>query len=346
MSGQRRRDAEPPTYEELKKRSLLEFERHRREAGISETKSSLESTVGVWVRDTLFPKKKFIVNMREMKFGGKICKLAFKTFLVPKGTQEEWWDVFSKKIKRMLNQKRANVSSDLKNVVLANWKKEMQQNQEQDGDTELDSDGFGNTDWKDVMELRKNKNLAYDKFCNVLLPSVVGRLKWKRYAHKKLLRQFVTPTDEALCLLLLENNWNRWKDIASGKKEELASTKFTAEGKGSQALEFKGWSDAGYERFNELCRKVIADRDSSEGEEFEKAYLKLKRDAAEGKQKTNRMEGTRIGSTVEILDDLDDSELQDEDADEMEEKDAEDDEEETVRNIEDDGSMNDDDLSG
>ena len=81
------------------KQAFLEFQRYRREAGIAETKSSLESSVGVWVWDTLFPKKKFIVNVTEMKFGGKICKMAFKTFRVPTGTQEEWWNVFSKKIK-------------------------------------------------------------------------------------------------------------------------------------------------------------------------------------------------------------------------------------------------------
>ena len=331
---------EPPTIALLERQSLMEFRRHCRDAGIAESKSSLELSVGVWVRDTLFPKKKFIVNMCEMRFGGKICKLAFKTFRVPTGTQEDWWNLFSKKIKRMLNQKRANVSSELKNLVVASWKEEVQRNDKNDEDMDEDANsltgsGFGKTSWEDVIDLRKNTNAAYEEFCDLLLPSVVGKVKWKRNAHQKLLSQFITPTDEALCLLLLENNWDRWKDIAHGKtKDNLALTKFTADGKGSQAQEFKGWSDAGYERFNELCRNVIADRRSSVGVEFEKAYLKLKRDVFAGKRKVTKRGGTKNGSTIEIVDDLDDLDESDllEDA-EMDDDNDEEDEMESSEEI-------------
>ena len=63
---------------------------------------------------------------------------------------------------------------------------------------------------EDILALRCDRNDAYTFFClHFLRPCVTDRV-WRLSSHLKRISDetFVTKTDEAFCLLVLENNWD------------------------------------------------------------------------------------------------------------------------------------------
>ena len=64
-----------------------------------------------------------------------------------------------------------------------------------------------------VMELRKDTTGLYFEFIEYFLTSVVGKNCYKMYRCEKLLSEFTTVSDEALAILILENNIETWKDM-------------------------------------------------------------------------------------------------------------------------------------
>ena len=63
-------------------------------------------------------------------------------------------------------------------------------------------------------------NSAYLDFCDYMLPSVVGKLEWKKCKFRKKLSEFVTILDEAFVLLAFENNYERWHAQYEADQEE------------------------------------------------------------------------------------------------------------------------------
>jgi hypothetical protein len=61
------------------------------------------------------------------------------------------------------------------------------------------------------LQLRKNRK-AFQFFCEKFLSVVVGKNKWKdgRLFHHKV-SKVATVSDEAMALLHLENNFDRWQ---------------------------------------------------------------------------------------------------------------------------------------
>jgi hypothetical protein len=110
-------------------------------------------------------------------------------------------------------------------------------------------------------------------------------------SYKKLLGQgcklseVATPSDEALTLLLIENSIHRWTrefevreekgDQHQIKEDELLPTKYTSAGynKRQKGLtkRYKGWTQAGIQRFNEILDQVKEDRRMN-GTEFDECF--------------------------------------------------------------------------
>jgi hypothetical protein len=99
----------------------------------------------------------------------------------------------------------------------------------------------------------------------------------------KLLEFCAVRSGEAFCLLIVENNYERWAGmVESGdfadKKNTAPKPLYTNAGKSSRkngsAKAFQGWTMEGYhERFDELYNAVNADR-VSEGRVYYKETLK------------------------------------------------------------------------
>ena len=128
--------------------------------------------------------------------------------------------------------------------------------------------------------MRRN-NEAYTVFYSTFLPVVVGRsLLKKLVADKDTVEEVATISDEALTLLGLENNGDRWDDIFTRCKGDVrpyakgqdipeehkttVPTKYTKVSNPDANSEKEGtnkaWTRDGILRFNQLRKGIIQDR--------------------------------------------------------------------------------------
>jgi hypothetical protein len=131
-------------------------------------------------------------------------------------------------------------------------------------------------------------NNAYHYFFAHFVKCVVGLIKFNRGWNTGNLYKLVTPSDEALGLLLLENNEERWiAEHARGGTEtmhqqvenepvpDLPLSKYTSNGKKESrgyTKKNQGWKEAGVVRFNALVKNVIYDRKVNGGIEWQEAF--------------------------------------------------------------------------
>ena len=120
----------------------------------------------------------------------------------------------------------------------------------------------------DVITDRKNMTgETFRACCSDHLSAVVGMNKWKTKETQMKVSKIATPSDEAFCLVTLENNCERWTAMAekkprfedtsnqSGnqtpkKKEELWPSPKCTKQKSANEKKHEGWSKEGAESHN------------------------------------------------------------------------------------------------
>ena len=68
----------------------------------------------------------------------------------------------------------------------------------------------------EYKKLRKNPE-AFNTFVDFFLSMVTGKNEHMQKKSLKLLQNYITESDEAFTLLLLENNWDNWMEEAKEK---------------------------------------------------------------------------------------------------------------------------------
>jgi len=144
--------------------------------------------------------------------------------------------------------------------------------------------------WMERLKQMRNDYESYTQFCNIALSAVTGKNDWKKNSGTQKISEFVTVSDEAFALLLLENSWEVWLDMskkaklgeAIGKVKRHNSeggglmTKYTTNG--AYVKKNLGWSIEGRRRFVDLVKQVKHDRegDANKREDsFEVTFLKV-----------------------------------------------------------------------
>lgn len=145
---------------------------------------------------------------------------------------------------------------------------------------------------EEYKQLRENKE-AYTHFCDHFLPCVIGLSTWTKEVFSTEISKMASPSDEAWALLLLENSWDLWHQMAEyeEKGEKLATelrkkTKYTSTAGTSN--KYEGWGDEGIPAYNKYVQMVREDREKNK--EFDVSYLAYKKEEQEmkmsgGKQK-------------------------------------------------------------
>ena len=149
-------------------------------------------------------------------------------------------------------------------------------------------------DFPQLDELMAMRGGEFDDFkfvCDNFLPCIVGKVIWKDEASNRPVSEFASISDEALCLLTLENYYEYWKakcdwlveeegrkeiDYEADPKNKNAPVpKYTGCG-GNEAQPKKrgGWCDEGMQRFNDIFDDVVQDRE--EHEDVEQQYMKYR----------------------------------------------------------------------
>jgi len=176
--------------------------------------------------------------------------------------------------------------------------------------------------WADrLAELRKDYD-SYSKFCQLVLSIVVGRNIWKTTVGKCKISDFVTVSDEAFALLLIDNSWHVWLDMGikaqageamGGAKGPTGDnggnrlmTKFTSNG--AFVKKNQGWSKQGLSRFVQLVKDVKADREDvakKNEKSFETLFLHAEMAKLDNKKKKKSIQLT-TGNDNDGSDDDDD----------------------------------------
>lgn len=132
-----------------------------------------------------------------------------------------------------------------------------------------------------ILGLSENMD-SYLWFAQEFIRIVVGKKTWKSHAFRSKLSEFCAVSGEAFCLLVVENNYERWTSMCESgdyadKKSKAPKPLYTNAGKSSRengtAKAFQGWTMEGYHRFDELYNAVKMDR-MTEGRDYYEETLK------------------------------------------------------------------------
>ena len=183
---------------------------------------------------------------------------------------------------------------------------------------------------KRVDELREKVDTdGLQFFAEVCLKNVVKKRDWRLNHRKEIFSKFVTVADEALALLVLENNVELWFEVANGNCLQLSKKKghsnekekrgeentqatdettsvavYTGKGANCDGTK-KGWSKEGIKRYNELYRKVKEIRGKSEYAKVEEEVKERWRNTQIGKNDAEIVEIVEIENFEEALNDFD-----------------------------------------
>ena len=101
-------------------------------------------------------------------------------------------------------------------------------------------------------------------------PWMTSKHKWKNNHQYIELSKLITIADEALALVILENNYLEWIEIGKGHEIEKHRrlTKYTHSRSNSDGTK-KGWSLEGRLRFNEIFDETKLEREKNSSKQME-----------------------------------------------------------------------------
>lgn len=152
---------------------------------------------------------------------------------------------------------------------------------------------------------RHTEFMMYVDFVNYYVGAVIGLRHFEKHKCRKLYREYVSVSDEAFAILTLENNWERWMEMArqddwttaavptkwTVTRDRTASAAKKAQNRESetgnpQARRYRGWSAQGINRYNQLFDQIEAERETSRATTFEDNLLRhFQREEAESNSK-------------------------------------------------------------
>ena len=147
----------------------------------------------------------------------------------------------------------------------------------------------------DIMLMEdENSRVAYARYLYLSLPRIVRMKKWKQKSTALRISEFVTITEEAFGLLVLENSVKKWMMMANGehinnKLDLLRYQKSKKEGTKNKGKKFQAgaWSDEGLERFNDLFQKIKTIREEEWRKELEETLKDTLQKNADGLEECN-----------------------------------------------------------
>jgi hypothetical protein len=120
------------------------------------------------------------------------------------------------------------------------------------------------------LNIRDPRNADRQGYFNIffdrLLPCVAGKKIW---GNKDKIDSTIsdsgkiTVTDEAFAELCIQNYWERWTSNKSAQWTDARGGN----------THFKGWSNDAYQKYDETCRRIKAQRETTESKAMEMAFL-------------------------------------------------------------------------
>jgi hypothetical protein len=163
---------------------------------------------------------------------------------------------------------------------------------------------------------------VYAKFLTHFVRQVVGDTSYADNIMKVAIPNWVTTTDEALAIVLVENCWEQEWDIY--KNEKLSPDEFVRQNKNKAALSqeewpiskkakscrysnggpgskgSQGWSNEGIVRFNNLIKNIQGWRSSDNGKKIYEEILAHESALNEGKKNKRKHSALEDSEAIEV----------------------------------------------
>lgn len=156
---------------------------------------------------------------------------------------------------------------------------------------------------KEIFQLRKHPEMFF-WVCDNFLSVAVGKTKFRKLTRKVSVSEVASRSDEAYMMLVLENNWKRWMNMAeTGSMKSTIPTKYTERGK--KAKVYGGWTMKGLNRYNEFMKYVYQNRHVFESaKEVEDKYVRHRLGIQVDLCNENDIDGGGEDEMVEVVHDL------------------------------------------
>ena len=148
---------------------------------------------------------------------------------------------------------------------------------------------------------------TYEEFkicAELCMSSLIGKEFWRQNYSRVELSKYITIADEAIALLILENNVEEWiKQVETKETEKPAKkrrvTRYTGKGRNLDGRK-KGWSLEGKERYNKIFDVIEKERKGEKSISREKDLIKDWGGCATEKELRWRAIGAANGKEEEI----------------------------------------------
>lgn len=143
---------------------------------------------------------------------------------------------------------------------------------------------------KETIEKYRTEG-TYNEFkaiVRICLKSMISAKHWKMNKARLELSGLMTVADEALALVILENNYKEWIEKAKGNKIDKKNrlTKYTNKGLRHNGTK-KGWSLSGLKRFNTIFKAIKLEREREASKTREVQLLEEWKAKDDGTSTTN-----------------------------------------------------------
>ena len=123
-----------------------------------------------------------------------------------------------------------------------------------------------------LLSLRTNEDYydEFETFVNFCLVHFVTSMDWRYTACNNVISEIFSVTDEAFCILLLENNLFDYRKAAEEKRKiarKESKPRYTQDGISMSNI--KGWDRKGIRRFNKIVLAVHRNRLTETSKEME-----------------------------------------------------------------------------
>ena len=128
----------------------------------------------------------------------------------------------------------------------------------------------------EFINMRRNQDKSYFKcFVEYFLVHFALSRTWKKNVMMKPISQIFTPSDEAFCMLIIENNAEDLQKVATtGKAIDRKECNPLYTKNYSDVLDrYQGWSKEGIKRFNTLFRRVVELRSTHASKALEEEIM-------------------------------------------------------------------------
>lgn len=125
------------------------------------------------------------------------------------------------------------------------------------------------------LRVETNNSDNFSTFVNYCLINLTSSVTWRYRAYNTIISDIFTVSDEALCILLIENlsydfiQTHETKKEVNRKDSKPRYTKAIGQSEGNKLKPFKGWNHKGIKRYNKLIKTIIEHRKTDESMQLE-----------------------------------------------------------------------------